>query len=218
MYVNFKYFFLAQSGSPSLMFTTQGTGPISYGEALAAVFLEGIIFFLLTVFGLRQWLARLIPRSIALAIGSGIGLYLTLIGLSKSGLGVVQGGVDTPMQLAGCLPEYQNETGLCESHVLQNPKMWVGIFAGGVLTAFLLLYRVKGALLWPIFLVAITSWPRSTEVTAFPHNEIGDDNFNFFKTVVSARGFKLLGPNNVDWKAYSNGKTWIALVRFIPCV
>ena len=124
---------------------SQGTGPITYGEALAAVFLEGLIFFALTVFGLRQWLARLIPRSIALAIGAGIGLFLTLIGLSSSGLGVVQGATATPLQIGGCLPEYKDAvTGICESHVLQDPKMWLGIFAGGVVTAFLLLYRVKG--------------------------------------------------------------------------
>jgi AGZA family xanthine/uracil permease-like MFS transporter len=109
------------------------------------VFLEGLIFFALTVFGLRQWLARLIPRSIALAIGAGIGLFLTLIGLSSSGLGVVQGATATPLQIGGCLPEFKDEvTGICVSHVLQDPKMWLGIFAGGVVTAFLLLYRVKG--------------------------------------------------------------------------
>jgi AGZA family xanthine/uracil permease-like MFS transporter len=188
-----------------------GTGPITYGEALAAVFLEGIIFFFLTLFGLRQWLARLIPRSIALAIGAGIGLFLTLIGLSSSGLNVVQGATATPLQIGGCLPEYE-VNGICQSHVLQDPKMWLGIFAGGVITAFMLLYRVKGALLWPIFIVAIISWPRSTPVTAFPHDVIGDSNFDFFKNVVSARGFSLLGPKNVDWQGYKNGKTWIALV------
>ncbi|KAJ9097375.1 hypothetical protein QFC19_006844 [Naganishia cerealis] len=192
-----------------------GTGPITYGEALAAVFLEGIIFFLLTIFGLRQWLARLIPRSITLAIGAGIGLFLTLIGLSSSGLGVISGGSSTPLQLAGCLAQYQDENGFCSGHVLQDPRLWLGVFAGGVLTAVLFLYRVKGALLWPIFLVAIISWPRSTGVTAFPHTTIGDDNFNYFKKVVTARGFSYLGPKNIDWKGYANGRTWIALISFL---
>lgn len=189
-----------------------GTGPITYGEALAAVFLEGILFFLLTLLGLRQWLARLIPRSITLAIGAGIGLFLTLIGLSGSGLGVITGGVSTPLQLGGCVAEYQDENGFCTGHVLQNPRLWLGVFLGGVVTAILFLYRVKGALLWPIFLVAIVSWPRPTGVTAFPHTVIGDSNFDYFKKVVTARGFKYLGPSNVDWKGYGNGKTWIALV------
>ena len=191
-----------------------GTGPISYNEAVAAVFLEGIIFFALTILGLRQWLARLIPRSITYAIGVGIGLFLTIIGLSSSGLGVISGGTSTPLQLAGCLDEFKVD-GFCDSHVLQDPKMWLGIFVGGVLTGFLLLYRVKGALLWPIILVAIISWPRPTSVTTFPHTTVGDSNFDFFKNVVSARGFKLLGPHNVDWKAYGNGRVWIALISFL---
>lgn len=122
-----------------------GTGPITYNEALAAVFLEGIIFLVLTILGLRQWLARLIPRSIAAAIGCGIGLFLTIIGLSSSGLNVISGGTSTPLQLAGCRAEYLNaDTGFCDSHVLQDPRLWLGVFVGGVLTAVLLLYRVKG--------------------------------------------------------------------------
>lgn len=69
-----------------------------------------------------------------------------------------------------------------------------------------------GALLWPILLVAIISWPRNTAVTTFPYTLEGNDNFDFFKNVVSARGLTLLGPHNVDWKAYGNGRVWIALV------
>jgi AGZA family xanthine/uracil permease-like MFS transporter len=123
----------------------QGTGPISYGEALAAVFLEGLIFFALTILGLRQWLARIIPRSITAAIGCGIGLFLTIIGLSSSGLNVISGGTSTPLQLAGCPAQYADETtGFCSGHVLQDPRVWLGVFVGGILTGFLLLYRVKG--------------------------------------------------------------------------
>jgi AGZA family xanthine/uracil permease-like MFS transporter len=87
----------------------------------------------------------MIPRSISAAIGVGIGLFLTIIGLSSSGLNVISGGTSTPLQLAGCLAQYQNaDTGFCDSHVLQDPRLWVGVFCGGVLTLFLFLYRVKG--------------------------------------------------------------------------
>ena len=80
----------------------------------------------------------------------------------------------------------------------------------------------SGALLFPLLLVAIISWPRPTAVTAFPHTELGDSNFNYFKQVVAARGFKLLGPHNVDWNAYSVGKVWVAIVStlalaLLPC-
>jgi AGZA family xanthine/uracil permease-like MFS transporter len=86
----------------------------------------------------------LIPRSITYAIGVGIGLFLTIIGLSSSGLGVISGGTATPLQLAGCPEQYQDASGFCTSHVLQAPTVWLGVFCGGVVTAFLLLYRVKG--------------------------------------------------------------------------
>ncbi|KAK8858377.1 hypothetical protein IAR55_002604 [Kwoniella newhampshirensis] len=194
-----------------------GTGIISYGEALAAVFLEGLLFFVLTIFGLRQWMVRLLPRSIVLAISAGIGLFLTIIGLSSSGLGVIAGAASTPLELAGCPAEYQSDlgTGACASHVLQNPTVWLGALLGGLVTAILMQYRVKGALLYGIVLVSIVSWPRPTAVTQFPHTPLGDDNFAFFKQVVSARGFSLLGPKNVDWSAYSNGKVWVALISFL---
>lgn len=53
-----------------------GSGPVSYGLALTAVFVEGFIFFALSLFGMRQWLARAMPKCIKLASGVGIGLYL----------------------------------------------------------------------------------------------------------------------------------------------
>lgn len=54
-----------------------GTGPVTYRLALTAVFVEGFVFVFLSLVGLRQWLARLIPASIKLASGVGIGLFLS---------------------------------------------------------------------------------------------------------------------------------------------
>lgn len=67
-----------------------GSGKVSYETAVAAVLIEGVIFFILSVFGIRQWLARIIPMSIKIAMGCGIGLYLSFIGLqSSAGIGLV---------------------------------------------------------------------------------------------------------------------------------
>jgi len=54
-----------------------GTGPVTYELALTAVFVEGFIFVALSLLGMRQWLARVIPTSIKLASSVGIGLYLS---------------------------------------------------------------------------------------------------------------------------------------------
>jgi AGZA family xanthine/uracil permease-like MFS transporter len=67
---------------------------------------------------------------------------------------------------------------------MRNPTMWVGIFCGGMVTAILLTYRFKGALIVGILLVSIISWPRNTTVTYFPYGA-GDEAFNFFKQVVA---------------------------------
>lgn len=120
-----------------------GTGPIPFRLALTAVFVEGFIFIGLTVLGMRQWLARMIPPSIKLATGAGIGLFLALIGLTYSaGIGAITGAKSTPLDLAGCPVEYLDPaTGACLSHKMQNPTLWVGIFCGGIFTAILMMYR-----------------------------------------------------------------------------
>ena len=51
-----------------------GTGPLTYKTALAVIFIEGCLFFLVSALGLRGKLAKLIPYSIRLACGAGIGL------------------------------------------------------------------------------------------------------------------------------------------------
>lgn len=164
-----------------------GTGPVPYSLAVTAVFVEGFIFIGLSLLGMRQWLARAIPSSIKLATGAGIGLYLALIGLTYSaGIGAITGAVATPLELAGCKPEFKNaDTGMCESNKLRNPTLWVGIFCGGIFTAYLLMYRVKGAIIAGIALVSIISWPRNTDVTYFPHTPTGDSSFEFFKRVAA---------------------------------
>lgn len=56
-----------------------GSGIITYREALAAVFLEGWVFFFLSLLGLRQWLVRIMPQSLVLAVGAGIGLFIAYV-------------------------------------------------------------------------------------------------------------------------------------------
>lgn len=55
-----------------------GSGTVSYQLALTAVFVEGFVFVALSLVGMRQWLARAIPKSIKLATSVGIGLYLSM--------------------------------------------------------------------------------------------------------------------------------------------
>jgi AGZA family xanthine/uracil permease-like MFS transporter len=169
-----------------------GTGPIDYRVAMTAVFVEGFIFIGLSILGVRQWLARIIPASIKVACGAGIGLFLTLIGLSYSaGLGAITGAKATPLELGGCPTQYLDpDTGACLSHKATNPTMWIGFMVGGVLTALLMTYKIRGAIIVGIALVSIMSWPRDTSFTYFPRTPIGDSRFEFFKNVVAFHPIK----------------------------
>ncbi|OWP06168.1 xanthine/uracil permease family protein [Marssonina coronariae] len=161
-----------------------GTGSVSYGLALTAVFIEGWVFVFLSLIGMRQWLVKVIPASVKVASGVGIGIFLTEIGMSYSGIGLISGSSVTPTDLAGCPPQYL-DGGHCSSHKMSNPTMWIGIMCGGVLTALLMSYRVKSAIIIGIAVVSVLSWPRNTSFTIFPHNENGDRMFDFFKQVVA---------------------------------
>jgi AGZA family xanthine/uracil permease-like MFS transporter len=194
-----------------------GSGPVPYGVALTAVFVEGWVFVALTLFGIRQWLARAIPASIKLATGVGIGLYLSIIGLTYSaGIGLITGATSTPLELAGCKQEFMDDAGLCPaSYKMRNPTMWIGIFCGGIFTVMLMMYRVKGAIIMGILLVSIISWPRPTEVTYFPHTALGDAAFDFFKKVVT---FHPIGKtlNAQSWNVSEfGGQFGLAFITFL---
>ncbi|KAF2034930.1 hypothetical protein EK21DRAFT_55348 [Setomelanomma holmii] len=191
-----------------------GSGIISYNLALTAVFIEGFVFVFLSLIGMRQWLVKIIPVSLKIAAACGIGLFLALIGLSSSeGIGAISGGSSTPLQIAGC-PEGYLKDGVCLSHKMTSPTMWLGIMAGGIVTAYLMAYKVKSAMIVGILLVSIISWPRGTSVTYFPHNQTGDSRFNFFKKVVEFHPIKQL--NVLDWNITKDpGNFIMALFTFL---
>ncbi|KAJ7209568.1 permease family-domain-containing protein [Mycena pura] len=177
-----------------------GSGMITYQEALSAVFLEGWIFLILCLLGLRQWLVRIMPQSLVLAVGAGI---------ANGGLNVIGGDPVNYVGLGGCLPENMSAPGFCASGVLRSPTMWLGIFLGGMLTVLLMLYRVRGAILIGIFLTSIVSWPRPTAVTYFPHTDAGDALFDYFKQIVTFHRLQKVG------NVISVSRVWYALVTFI---
>ncbi|KAJ7603824.1 permease family-domain-containing protein [Roridomyces roridus] len=190
-----------------------GSGIISYQEALSAVFLEGWIFFILSILGLRQWLVRIMPQSLVLAVGAGIGLFIACV--PNGGLNVIGGDVTNYVGLGGCNPQDMMDgfPGYCLSGVLRSPTMWLGIFLGGFLTVLLMMYRVRGAILIGIFLTSIVSWPRPTAVTYFPHTTAGDALFDYFKQVVTFHRLQKVG-NVIDYQ-YGKGRVWYALITFL---
>ena len=54
--------------------------------ALGAVFISGVLFLILSLTGLREWVINSIPKSLKLGIGAGIGMFLAIIGLKNAGV------------------------------------------------------------------------------------------------------------------------------------
>ena len=68
------------------VFTVCLTMGHSWQFALTAVFLEGILFILLTLTKVRSWILNAIPLTLKHAIGAGIGLFIAFIGLQNAGI------------------------------------------------------------------------------------------------------------------------------------
>jgi len=72
------------------------TSGYAWQTALGAVFLSGVLFLILTILPVREWLINSIPRNLKLGMAAGIGLFLALIAMQNAGL-----VVDNPATLVG---------------------------------------------------------------------------------------------------------------------
>ncbi|PIA71988.1 NCS2 family permease [Pseudomonas sediminis] len=77
-------------------YTVVMTMGYSWQTALGAVFLSGAIFFLLSIFKIREWIINSIPLALRAGIAAGIGLFLAIIALKNAGI-----VVDHPATLVG---------------------------------------------------------------------------------------------------------------------
>ena len=65
-------------------FTVVLTYKYSWQQALAAVFCSGVLFFVLSVFRIREYIVNAIPKNLKLAISAGVGLFLGIIALEQA--------------------------------------------------------------------------------------------------------------------------------------
>ncbi len=127
---------------------------ISWQVALAAVFVEGLLFLVLSLAGIRSRVLRAVPRSLKLATMTGIGLFLAFIGLRNAGL--VRADPETLVALGD----------------LRQPGTLLAV-AGILLIAVLTARRVPGAILVAIVAVAVIAWagglaPPPEDILAMP--------------------------------------------------
>jgi AGZA family xanthine/uracil permease-like MFS transporter len=130
---------------------------VSWQVALGAVFLSGLVFVVLTFFGIRQLIVSAIPSELYAAVASGIGLFIALIGLRNSG--IIVPSPATMVTLGN----------------LREPHTLLALF-GLVLTAALLAREVRAAMLIGVLgttavgaAVGLVQW----QPGAFPLAELG---------------------------------------------
>lgn len=109
--------------------------------ALTAVFVEGLIFIVLTIFNVREAIVNSIPMNLKKAIGVGIGLFIAFIGMQNAGIIIDDGA--TLVKLAD----------------LTSVSPAAVAMIGLIVTSALLLFNVPGALLLGIFITTIIGIP-----------------------------------------------------------
>lgn len=112
----------------------------SWQFALTAVLIEGIIFILLTVTNLREKIVDAIPVTLKNAIGAGIGLFISFIGLQNAGIIV------------------NNDATLISMGNITSGPTLLGMI-GLVVTSVLLVKGVRGALLFGILITTLIGIP-----------------------------------------------------------
>ena len=127
--------------------TVCGTMGYSWQFALTAVFLEGLLFILLTLTNLREKIVEVLPSSLKNAIGAGIGLYISFIGLQNAGIIVNHDATLVAMGDLSIDTEYHFAKGAL-----------LGLI-GIILTSILLVRNVRGALLIGIVLTTLIGIP-----------------------------------------------------------
>jgi adenine/guanine/hypoxanthine permease len=112
---------------------------IPWQTALGAVFWSGIIFLLLSVFNIRVYIVKAIPKTLRYAIAAGIGLFITLIGLINAGFIVHQPAtIVGPGKLTPAL---------------------ITFLAGLLVTAILVTKNIRGAILLGILFTTLAAYP-----------------------------------------------------------
>jgi len=133
--------------------------------ALTAVFLEGLIFIVLSLFRIREAIINSIPENLKHAISVGIGLLIALVGMANAGI------IETGMRPAS---EGQLEGVVLKMGDITAPGPLIAL-TGLIVSAVLMYRRVNAALLIGIlaatvagFPLGLTHWPEGGQLVSLP--------------------------------------------------
>ncbi|WP_124726498.1 NCS2 family permease [Staphylospora marina] len=112
---------------------------VPWQQALGAVFLSGVIFFVLTVTKVREAIINAIPESLKYAVSAGIGLFIAFIGLKNAGIIIASEATFVTFN----------------ADLTKKPEVLLTLF-GLVVTSVLLVRKVKGAIFIGMAVTAVT--------------------------------------------------------------
>ncbi len=140
--------------------------------ALTAVFMEGLIFIVLSLTNVREAIFNAIPESLKIAVSVGIGLFITFIGLQNAHIVVGSSTLVSLFSIKGSLAN-----GTFHSEGITVILALIGI----MLTAFLMLRKVKGSILLGI----IGTWVMGI-IFELAGIYVPDPNIGFYSVIPTA--------------------------------
>ena len=152
----------------------------SWEAALAAVFVSGLFFLVISVTGIRKMIINAIPKQLKQAIGAGIGFFIAFIGLKNAGIVVAN-----PATLVGLGD-------------LTNPTVLLAIF-GILLTIFLVAKKVPAAVFVGMVVTALAGiglgFAGFADMPSLPLGNVLNTSFEISTLGAFTRGFNELFSN-----------------------
>lgn len=176
-------------------FSVAGIPNVTWADAMGLIVIEGIVILVLVLTGFREAVFRAVPAELKTAIGVGIGLFITLIGLGNAGVVTNEGSTILSLGNLGTLPILVFVVGL-------------------VLTIVLHVRKVRGALLISILVATVLAVILENTL------HIGDEGPGGFNTAPTFQGvfavpdFSLIGEFNLLGSFQNIGVVTIILLVF----
>ena len=177
---------------------------MSYANALVLVLVDGIVFVLLTVTGLRKMIFDAIPKAVKTAISAGIGLFIAFIGMQNAGIVVDDGATLVNLRSFNVF-----SGGVTWAEVFPVLITLIAVFVIGALSK----KKVKGSVLWGMlggailyYIIGFITVPGFYETSVAPN--LSSDFFGAFKDFGSM-AFGKVFTEGFDFSAYiaANGST-----------
>ena len=183
-----------------LAYTVVGIMGVAWQTALLAVFIEGLIFILLSLTNVREAIFNAIPMPLKTAVSVGIGLFIAFIGLQNAGLSVDSSTLVTIVDFK----ESFFTGGICAALAL----------AGSFITAILYIRDVRGSILIGIVITWLLGMICQLLGLYVPDPEKGD--FSMFPEAIISFDFSDLGET--FGQCFTHGFSGVNIFSFISII